>query len=393
MVLWWPLHHKMMGHVMLSEDQQTAREQIHAALATGQQVSVLVGPAGSGKTTLLRTIVDDIAKRRAVVLLCPTGKAAARLAAVTGRRATTIHRALYGTVESDGDVLTFGGRRAPCAPGGLVICDEASMVDGTLHTDLVAHLPPKAQLLYVGDREQLPPIRGQWGPDFEHPTAALESIHRQAADSPIIQLAHAIRRGQSWHGWTDGVCERVEDGDPVSWMVERVRDDADATLITATNQRRTTLNTRIRAELDAGDTPLVPGDRLVNLINHDTLNVMNGEVHTVVRAQRAHGPSWLNRAELWEVGLDDGTAVLVNVDLIGASVSTFKAWRGKKKNLARVLHVDYGFCLTVHKAQGSQWSEVGFVSCPVFRRMTARRRLAYTAVTRAAQGLTIFVNG
>ncbi|MEL6344087.1 MAG: AAA family ATPase [Myxococcota bacterium] len=376
----------------LSADQQHARRQILDALSGGQTVSVLVGPAGSGKTTLMRSLLADIGHRRPVVLLCPTGKAAARLAAVTGQRASTIHRALYGRVESDGAMLRFGDKRAPCPPGGLVICDEASMVDQRLHDDLLAHLPDGAQLLYVGDREQLPPIRGDWGPDFSAPTAALEAIHRQAAGSPIIQLAHAIRHGTSFTGWQDGVCQRLR-GDAVEWMLDAIRAEQDATLITLTNQRRRALNDAIRAQLALDGQPISPGDRLVNLINHDSLHLMNGDVRIVQAARRAAGPSWIHRAELWEVTFTDEQTVLVNVDLIGAEIGAFKAWRGRKKHLDRVIHVDHGFCLTVHKAQGSQWDAVGFVSCLAFRRMRDRRRLAYTAVTRAADQLTIFLDG
>ena len=125
--------------------------------------------------------------------------------------------------------LVFDGKQAPCPPGGLVICDEASMVDERLHRDLLDHLPPGAQLLYVGDREQLPPVEGTWGPDFTTPTAVLETIHRQAEQSPILSLATAIREGRRWSGWVEGECERGG-GDPVGWLCERL--DSDATLIT-----------------------------------------------------------------------------------------------------------------------------------------------------------------
>ena len=81
----------------------------------------------------------------------------------------------------------------------------------------------------------------------------------------------------------------------------------------------------------------------------------------------------------------------MHVDLLGQPVSAYTAWKKKRKGagLEQVIHADYGYCLTVHKSQGSQWSSVGFVSCPVFRRMRDRRRLAYTAVTRARHELYI----
>jgi ATP-dependent exoDNAse (exonuclease V) alpha subunit len=377
--------------VQLSDDQDRARQTILAALSDGQPVSVLVGPAGSGKTTLLRALLADIT--REVALLCPTGKAAARLSEVTGRRAHTIHRALYGRVtevdtEAGRTRLVFDGRQAPCAPGGLVICDEASMVDERLHGDLLDHLPVGAQLLYVGDREQLPPVEGTWGPDFTAPTAVLDTIHRQAERSPILSLATAIREGRPWDAWVAGVCERGP-GDPVAWLCDRI--DTDATLITTTNHLRRQLNDDIRTSL-GHDAPLVPGERIVCLRNSVEVGLMNGEVRTLTAISRAPGPSWLQRAELWEGTLDTGESVMINVDLIGQPVSAYQSWRKKRKGagMEQLIHVDYGYCLTVHKAQGSQWREVGFVTCGAFRRMGDRRRLAYTAVTRASDVLRIF---
>ncbi len=373
----------------LSPDQREALSTLHQTLAAEERVLVLVGPAGSGKTTLLRALLSDL-RRREVALLCPTGKAAARLTEVTGRPAQTIHRAIYGRVSSVGDRLVFGGKRAPCPPGGLVICDEASMVDTALHEDLLDHLPPGAQILYVGDREQLPPVRGAWGPDFTAPTAALETIHRQAEASPILGLATAIRRGQRWNAWRPGRCERLR-GDPAAWLTEALTEGADATLITATNQRRRALNANVRRALGR-DGPLAPGDRLVCLYNNIDVGMMNGEVDEVVTARPSAGRAWLHGGKPWEVKLAERGDVIVNTVLLGAPLDAFRSWRGKRSGpLERALHVDYGFCLTVHKAQGSQWDRVGFVSCGAFRRMRDRKRLAYTAVTRASERLTIFM--
>lgn len=119
---------------------------------------------------------------------------------------------------------------------------------------------------------------------------------------------------------------------------------------------------------------------------------MNGEVYTVLAAEAAPGPSHLHGGTLWQVALSGLGEVWVNVALLGADVRAFQAWRGRRRRggMERVVHLDHGFCLTVHKAQGSQWDAVGFVSCPAFRQMTDRRALAYTAVTRAAQRLAIF---
>ncbi len=383
--------------MQLSADQQAALTALTSALEGGQQVVVLCGPAGSGKTTLLRAFLDGLT--RDVALVCPTGKAAARLSEVTGRPARTIHRALYASVSrgEQGGELVFGGKKAPCPPGGLVICDEASMVDEILHADLVSHLPPRAQLLYVGDREQLPPVRGRWGPDFETPTAVLETIHRQAEQSPVLALATAIRRGQRWSDWQPEVCERLSGSDPAAWYVERLKSGADVTLVTHTNRRRQGLNAAVR-RLEGRTEPLEPGDRVVGLLNNADAGVMNGEVFEVLGGEPSRGASYLHSGTVWNVTMQSTAGgepvdVLVNIDLIGQPISPFHAWIGRKRRgaLEKAVHLDFGACLTVHKSQGSQWAEVGFVSTPSFRRMQDRRRLAYTAVTRAAERLSIFM--
>lgn len=380
----------------LSEDQQAARVAVHAALAGGKRVSVLVGPAGSGKTTLMQSIIDDVASKREVVLICPTGKAASVLQKKTGRVAGTVHKALYGSVWEDGDdvvggkvedrssELNFGDPHPPCGPGGLVVCDEASMVGESLHGDLVAQLKRRdgAQLLYVGDREQLPPVGEEWGPNFDRPDAALDQVHRQAEGSPILQLATAIRWKQSWAGWVPGRCERGP-GHPVAWLAERA--DGDATLLAYTNKVRRAMNHDVRKVLGKSGA-LAVGDRIVCLLNSN-LGMMNGEVATVVGMRTARAVTTLE--------LDNGIEAKVNLSLLGGSVRDFRKWQGKKEGC---LHIDHGWCLTVHKSQGSEWEHVGFVADGAYQwlkrdKPDEARRLAYTAVTRASQTLRIFTGG
>lgn len=93
----------------LSPDQQQARNDILAAVHSGEREIVLSGPAGSGKTTLMRQVLADLRElRRETALLAPTGKAAARLRDTTGAQTSTIHRALYKTVrESETGAVEF----------------------------------------------------------------------------------------------------------------------------------------------------------------------------------------------------------------------------------------------------------------------------------------------
>lgn len=381
----------------LSDDQVVALEAIQSAMSRGDRTMVLVGPAGSGKTTLMRSVVaaveDDGARR--VVLICPTGKAATVLAGKTDRPATTIH--LYGSHDDEGEELVFGDPGAPCGEGDLLVCDEASMVGSEIHNDLMEWLPASAQLLYVGDREQLEPVNDTWGPDFDLPTAALVEVHRQASESPIIRLATAIRTGRPFAEWEPWRCERIEGGDPSAWLVDRMREGDDAVLITFTNKMRQDINARVRAMLGYHGDPKI-GEPLLVLANNYECGLMNGEVAHIERGQVCKKKSGHYRTA--KVRLTGGIMARVNLDLMGRPVRDFNEWirtmRRHRRETKDILHVDFGYCLTVHKAQGSEWRSVGFVSCPATRNLRDhdfRRRLGYTAVTRARERLVIFRTG
>jgi exodeoxyribonuclease-5 len=384
----------------LSTDQVQALEDLTAALATGKPISVFVGPAGSGKTTIMKELIKEQAKTRDVVLCCPTGKAASVLAEKTGLDVSTIHSAIYGYVEevtkeddnSDENVeketkLVFGKPKCPVAAGGLVVVDEASMVGSALHNELTRYtfMAPGAQILYVGDREQLPPVNDTWGADFKNPDAALTKIHRQAEGSAILTLSQAIREKKGFNGWND-TCRTDDGGDPVEWMVERANDDA--TLQTYTNKNRKALNNAVRHALGRTDAIEV-GDRIVCLLNSKGTNIMNGEVRTVTAVKVCDTYTKLT--------LCDGNEVYVNPELFGAKTLLWKEWVATLpfQRRRRALHIDYGYCLTVHKSQGSQWEDVAFCVGSSFNWLKRKdpetaRRLSYTAVTRASDNLVIF---
>lgn len=384
----------------LSDDQQQARFAVLETIARRDLVTVLVGPAGSGKTTLMETIINDLeGAGRTVDLMAPTGKAASVLSAKTGRDAATVHSALYQRVNEDGEDLVFTKPKPPCSTGGVVVCDEASMVGLSLYDEMVSQVRRRtgAQMLFVGDREQLPPVGEPWGPDFDVPTAALTQVHRQALGSPILGLATAIRQRTAWSGWREGVCDRSRE-DPIPWLVSRIRGGVDATLLCYTNKTRAALN--LDARLQLGHRSVVEvGDRLVCTLNNVPLDMMNGEVAVVVDVTPDEAMSRDVGGRALSVTLDNGVRATINADLIGAPVRDFKAWRSAAKQMKRptagLLSVDYGFALTVHKSQGSQWDSVGFVADSGYQWLKRKkpdeaRRLAYTAVTRAARSLRIF---
>lgn len=401
----------------LSPDQANARADVLAAiLADGATEAVLSGPAGSGKTTLMRQLLADFEGAGVVVrLVAPTGKAAARLAELTGRPATTIHAPLYREIiENDDGGVEFAKPHAIAAGRSVVICDEASMVGTRLYGDLKRNLPPSVALLCVGDREQLPPVNDTWGANFAEPTALLTAIHRQAAGSPIIQLATAIRTGADWRSIPpDGAAYIRRRGNVeavAAWMAGERALDADATVLAYTNRIRQRLNSSIRSARGHRH-DLEIGDVLVCTRNAYSLGRMNGELGVVrdfepvadtggelVTVTWAHGgrPAIVAPATLAGGMTPAEWARLCDVADEADAVAA-DAWsRPPTKKL--MMMAEYGECLTVHKSQGSQWHTAGVVVDPALDGMAERdpdtfRRLMYTAVTRAARQLIVWEVG
>lgn len=390
----------------LSPDQQQARNDILAAVHSGEREIVLSGPAGSGKTTLMRQVLEDLRElRRQTALLAPTGKAAARLRDTTGAETSTIHRALYKTVrESETGAVEFADPQTVARRGGVIVCDEASMVGRNLAKDLIGSLPAGAQILWVGDREQLPPVQDTWGANFANPTALLTQVHRQAEHSPIIRLATAVRRGDDWRripmatGYSRMRCTREQ---AAAWLVGQRMFGADATLVTFSNATRRQLNALVRAQ--SGRSGLLDaGDHIVCTRNQYPRGIWNGEVFAV-------RDCWPEPVQTWSVdgvGMIDltcadtsGGEFLVWPEALDGTADS-AAWRAmddqlEKRDRNRLVRCEYGECLTVHKSQGSQWDVVGLVHDKALDAMQDRdpetyRRLVYTAVTRAAKELVIF---
>ncbi|MFF5971874.1 ATP-dependent RecD-like DNA helicase [Streptomyces sp. NPDC012769] len=166
-------------------------------LALTRKVAVLTGGPGCGKSFTVRSIVELArAKRAKVVLAAPTGRAAKRLAELTGAEASTVHRLLE--LKPGGDAAYDRDRPLDA---DLVVVDEASMLDLLLANKLVKAVAPGAHLLLVGDVDQLPSVgAGEvlgdlLAPDGPVPAVRLTRIFRQAQQSGVVTNAHRINAG------------------------------------------------------------------------------------------------------------------------------------------------------------------------------------------------------
>jgi exodeoxyribonuclease V len=359
-----------------SHEQAAAIDEVGRWLKQGEpQVFRLFGYAGVGKTTLARHIAEGARGETAFAAF--TGKAALVMRSRGCVGATTIHALIYRATEGAEGAPTFIlNADGPASKAGLIVIDECSMVDAELARDLLSFGKP---ILVLGDPFQLPPVKGGGFFTDGEPDVMLTQIHRQAQDNPIIRLSEIVRSGGDLsfgdYGETRVVKRAVLDAAEVL--------KADQVLV-GVNRSRRAYNQRMR-DLKGFAEPLpVVGDRLVCLRNDRAKGLINGGLWRV----EALGGVKKDFVKMTLRSEDEGSRSPL------AKVAVLKAFfEGKEGELGFALRresdeFDYGYALTVHKAQGSQWDDVMlFDESFAFREH--RARWLYTGLTRAARRLTV----
>ncbi|MEO3385546.1 ATP-dependent RecD-like DNA helicase [Mesorhizobium sp. CAU 1741] len=346
----------------------------------------LFGYAGTGKTTLARYFAEHV--DGGVQFGAFTGKAAQVLRSKGAVNARTIHSLIYRPRgeeaiedETTGKTSinpTFSlNRQSPIAKAKLVVIDECSMVDEQLGRDLMSFGTP---ILVLGDPAQLPPISGGGFFTEHEPDHLLTEIHRQARDNPIIQLALDVREGREI-AYGDHGAARVIGRDEVDQDLVLAADQ----VLVGTNRTRRRYNQRLR-ELKGFDASYPQaGDKLVCLRNDPAKGLLNGSLWKVMTSSRETVKPGINLLVTPEE--DDPDRGVAKIKLLKAAFENPDGeipWQQKK----RFDDFDYGYALTVHKAQGSQWDEVVlFDESYAFK--DTRQRWLYTAITRAAERLTV----
>ena len=359
--------------VSWSPEQEKALRAVGDWLDAGDRpIFRLFGYAGTGKTTLARHIAEQVDGD--VCFAAFTGKAALVLREKGCPDASTIHSLIYrsrGSGETGPQFVL--NRQSDAAKAKLIVVDECSMVDEDLGRDLLGFGTP---VLVLGDPAQLPPVKGA-GYFTEHPAdAMLTEIHRQAKDDPIIALSTLVREG--------GKLEQGVYGE--SRVVSRREIDAEAILkadqvLVGMNKSRRAYTTRIRQLLGFRDPMPAAGETLVCLRNDKTKGLLNGGLFTVKK---------LSGEEEGRLAMD----VAAEGERSSTRVSVPREFfEGREDELSYAQRrkgdeFDYGYVLTVHKAQGSQWDDlVLFDESWAFREH--RARWLYTGLTRAAKRLTV----
>lgn len=406
----------------LTGQQSEAHENVEAWLERHRrglpapQVYRLFGGAGTGKSTLAKLLASTC---RAPLFAAPTGKAAA----VLGRKgcpAQTIHQLIYQPMDagkskleelrkeeaailrqiekSEGpDAILRQELRevrdkmrreqealdrpffalkleSELSEADLLCLDECSMPDQQMGEDLLSFGTP---ILAMGDPFQLPPVRGTGFFTQVDPDYLLTEVHRQALGSPILELATMVREGRplprQFEEDTAFGSACVMHGRPDPEIVMK----ADQ-LLCGRNATRISLNARCR-ELLGYTSPLPePGDRLVCLRNNHELGLANGTIWEVVKNHGSHQTGRIVLHVRSEEGRELDGVIVHTKPFLGQTVDKFE-WRDAEQ-------FDFGYALTVHKAQGSQWDHV-----VLFDDWAGadRRQWLYTGITRAAESLLV----
>jgi len=365
----------------LSEEQ---RDSVKTALLS--RFSVLTGGPGTGKTTTTNAIVAAFeALKKDVLLASPTGRAAKRMTEVTGREARTVHRLLEFDPEKRG-FKRDGETPLEC---DVLVVDESSMLDMVLTYSLLKAVPEGAQVVFVGDVDQLPSV----GPgnvlrdlieSGSVPVARLTQVFRQAAESLIITNAHAINAGRMPllpppSEGRDCAYLKVEEAEEVADKVVAVvarslpkRGYAPGDIQVLTPMQRGSagaayLNTRLQEalnpaapgkdEVQRGARLLRVGDRVMQIVNNYDKAVYNGDIGAVS-----------------SVSHEDETLVVTFPDAEGTNEVVYE--------FADMDELTLAFSCSIHKSQGSEYPAV-VLALHTQHYMLLQRNLIYTALTRA----------
>jgi exodeoxyribonuclease V alpha subunit len=367
------------------------RAAISAALL--DKVTVITGGPGVGKTTIVRGVVHlATLLHRKVALAAPTGRAALRLSEATGREAMTIHRLL----EFQPQTGTFACTREDPLEADLVVADEASMIDLDLFGALVAAIPPAAQLVLVGDIDQLPSvgpgaILGDTIASGAATVVRLTEVFRQAAKSRIVVGAHQINAGEvpdleppGPNTTTDfyfiardepeaarnTIVELVAERIPARFGLDAVRDvqvlapmhrgELGTSALNAALQQRLNPPRPGAIEVTRGERAFRVGDKVMQLRNDYDKGVYNGDLGVITMIE--------NEGARMRIELGDGRTADYD-----------------RNELDQLVHA---YAVSVHKSQGSEYPAVVLpVATQHF--VMLQRSLLYTAVTRGKQLVVI----
>lgn len=378
--------------INLSDAQSRAVEAIidwyrNGPSRTGWRDFYLAGYAGSGKSTITDEVIRQLRGLGCgrVVIGAYTGKAAYVLRNKGNDNAKTIHSMIYSPVENEetGEVTFQLDPDGDAGNADLIVLDECSMINEEMAADIRSFRKP---ILVLGDPGQLPPVKGAGAFTNREPDVFLTEIHRQAAESPILRLATMARKGEAIPVGDFGGGVRVVPYDAAAGQY--VYDDA-SQVICGLNRVRWNLTQKMRARRGLDDPYPTTGEPVMCCRNNKKLSVFNGQ-QGVLQSFTPDTDITRDKAMLGEISATlDGGVTLRNETCAQYLFDQHFSGASKPPRLPKdTLEFDWGYVLTCHKAQGSQWPRVTIIDDSGSFRDDAAKWL-YTAITRAETELTI----
>lgn len=378
---------------------------------------VVGGYAGTGKTTVLahlREKIMEVFPNLSIAFVTFTGKASSVLQSKLDAYGVNTANDFIGTIHSlIYKPITRWDRQLKCYVvcgwelkkedeelwQDLIIIDEGSMVSQQIWSDLLKMNRP---IVVMGDHGQLPPVGDSFSL-MKDPQYTLTQIHRQALNSPIIQLSQFVRQ----NGYIPPNRKFSNEVFKLSWSHPKckhiwnnlVKFDENLIVLCAFNTTRAQLNTMIREKLEYPHKTMIPapGERVVCLQNDRARGIMNGQIGTLLWLMPENYDLYRMTIQVDE--FPDPVECTVAKKCFGQVTYTQydNSKFGKKqydyacdKNIGPIDYFDFGYAMSVHKSQGSEWDRV-----IVFEQRTKHwdddyyARWLYTAITRARHKLFI----
>ena len=399
--------------ILLSEKQKEAIRAIN-----DNNVTIITGGPGTGKTTIIKSIIEIYKQKKYKIVLCaPTGRAAKRMTETTGEEASTLHRLLeIGKVDEESLFKKDNEYQGAPIDGDIIIVDEVSMVDMFIMSYLLDCIYKGTKLILVGDCDQLPSVGpGSVLKDLisseKITTVHLDKIFRQAAKSKIIVNAHRVNSGKKFISKDDK--EMEEDSKQDFFFIKENNQEK------VLEQVLSLCNGRLKK---FGDYDFFESIQVLSPTKKGLLGTkeMNKALQEELNPHREGESEKNSMGAIFRIGdrvmqiknnydiyweRKDGREVEVGNGVFNGETGTILNINEKEKNICvkfddeklvwyefnDLEQIEHSYCITIHKAQGSEF-DVVIMLVPQAAPMLLTRNLLYTGLTRAKKLLIVIGN-